>query len=71
MSGESACTRRPAALRWIAAGWSYLRAVSGDDAYERYLAHHAAAHAGEAPMSRKVYFTERQKQKWTGVTRCC
>ena len=31
----------PAALRWIAAGWSYLRAVSGDDAYERYLVHHA------------------------------
>jgi uncharacterized short protein YbdD (DUF466 family) len=62
---------RPAALRFIAAGWTYLRAVSGDDAYERYLAHHATEHAGQAPMSRKDYFNERQRQKWTGVTRCC
>jgi uncharacterized short protein YbdD (DUF466 family) len=64
-------TPRPAALRFIAAGWTYLRAVSGDDAYERYLAHHAVEHAGQAPMSRKDYFNERQRQKWTGVTRCC
>jgi uncharacterized short protein YbdD (DUF466 family) len=62
---------RPAALRFIAAGWTYLRAVSGDDAYERYLAHHAVEHAEQAPMSRKDYFNERQRQKWTGVTRCC
>jgi len=61
----------PAALRWLAAGWAYLRAVSGDDAYERYLAHHTVEHAGEPLMSRKDYFTERQRQKWTGVTRCC
>ena len=61
----------PAALRWLAVGWAYLRAVSGDDAYERYLAHHAVEHAGETPMSRKAYFAERQRRKWTGVTRCC
>jgi uncharacterized short protein YbdD (DUF466 family) len=59
------------AMRWMAAGWSYLRAVSGDDAYERYLAHHATEHPGQPPMSQKAYFTERQRQKWTGVTRCC
>jgi uncharacterized short protein YbdD (DUF466 family) len=74
MSGESKCTDprvKHVALRWMAAGWSYLRAVSGDDAYERYLAHHTVEHAGEPLMSRKDYFTERQRQKWTGVTRCC
>jgi uncharacterized short protein YbdD (DUF466 family) len=70
MSGQGANVRA-AALRWVAAVWSYLRAVSGDDAYERYLAHHAIEHAGQPPMSRKDYFTERQRQKWTGVTRCC
>ena len=43
----------------------------GDDAYERYLAHHAAEHPDEPPMSRKDYFVQRQQQKWTGVTRCC
>lgn len=56
---------------WLGALWRYVRAVSGDDAYERYLAHQAAAHAGELPLSRKAYFAERQRQKWSGVTRCC
>ena len=62
---------RAAAIRWLSAGWCYLRAVSGDDAYERYLAHHEAEHPGKPPMSRKAYFVERQQRKWTGVTRCC
>ena len=57
--------------RWLTAGWRYLREVSGDDAYERYLAHHAAMHAGEKRMTPKEYFAERQRQKWSGVTRCC
>jgi uncharacterized short protein YbdD (DUF466 family) len=70
MNGARANTRS-AVLRWLAAGWSYLRAVSGDDAYERYLAHHAADHAGQPLMTRKAFFAERQRQKWSGVTRCC
>jgi len=48
-----------------------VRQVSGDDAYERYLAHHAAAHAGEPPLSRKAFFVEDQERKWGGVRRCC
>jgi len=60
-----------AALRWLTAAWGYLREVSGDDAYERYVAHHTAEHADEPLMTRKEYFVERQRQKWAGVTRCC
>ncbi len=71
MSAEGTNGARTAALRWLAAGWSYLRTVSGDNAYERYLAHQATAHAGEPPMSRKDYFTEMQRRKWSGVSRCC
>jgi uncharacterized short protein YbdD (DUF466 family) len=56
---------------WIGAAWGYLRAVSGDDAYERYLAHQAAHHAGEPVATRKDFFNDRQRQKWTGVSRCC
>ena len=70
MSGASA-NMRSAVLRWLLAGWNYLRAVSGDDAYERYLAHHAAEHTNQPLMSRKAFFAERQRQKWSGVTRCC
>jgi uncharacterized short protein YbdD (DUF466 family) len=58
-------------LRWLSTAWKYLRTVSGDDAYERYLAHHAAEHADQPVMSRKTFFKERQLQKWSGVTRCC
>jgi uncharacterized short protein YbdD (DUF466 family) len=58
-------------VRWIGAAWRYLRAVSGDDAYERYLVHHAAHHAREPVVTRKDFFDDRQRQKWTGVNRCC
>lgn len=51
--------------------WRYIRRLSGDDAYERYLAHHAAAHAGEPPLSRKEYFKREQERKWGGIRRCC
>lgn len=57
--------------RWLAVGWSYARAVSGDDAYERYVAHRMAAHADQPLMTRKAFFAERQRQKWMNVARCC
>lgn len=69
--GQIITNARSAAIRWLWAGWSYLRAVSGDDAYERYLAHQATEHPEQPPMSRKAYFAECQERKWTGVTRCC
>jgi uncharacterized short protein YbdD (DUF466 family) len=58
-------------IRWIGAAWRYLRAVSGDDAYERYLMHHAEHHAGEPLATRKDFFNDRQLRKWMGVSRCC
>lgn len=51
--------------------WRYLRQVSGDDAYERYLAHHRANHPGEVPLTREQYFRQRQDEKWSKVSRCC
>ena len=51
--------------------WQYLRQVSGDDAYERYLAHHRQAHAGEPPMTQEQHFRKRQDEKWSKVSRCC
>jgi uncharacterized short protein YbdD (DUF466 family) len=52
-------------------GW--LREVSGDDAYERYLQHwqDKHAHEGGQPMSRKEFFASEQDRKWNGVRRCC
>lgn len=51
--------------------WQAIRELSGDNGYERYLAHHAAAHPGIHPQSRGEWFAHQQQQKWTGVKRCC
>ena len=53
--------------------WALLREVTGDDAYERYLAHWRARHAtGRAtPLDRAAFCREEQRRKWDGVRRCC
>jgi len=52
--------------------WRALRAVSGDDAYERYLAHWRAHHAGAGePLDRSAFFKAEQERKWNGIKRCC
>ena len=56
--------------------WAAVREMSGDDAYERYLAHwHDCAHARDAmaglPLDRAAFFREEQRRKWDGVRRCC
>lgn len=59
------------AVRHAAALWSALRTACGDDAYERYRAHHAARHSGEPAMSRRAFYEDTQRRKWSGVSRCC
>jgi uncharacterized short protein YbdD (DUF466 family) len=55
--------------------WQRIRQLSGDDVYERYLAHYAEHHAGEVdgtpPLSRAEFFRQWQDQKWQGIKRCC
>ena len=51
--------------------WRNICQLSGDDAYERYLQHHAEHHVDEAPLSREAFFKEWQERKWKGVKRCC
>lgn len=55
----------------LAALWALLRRVSGDDAYDRYLAHHRAAHPGQAPLGRRQWFKREQDRAWAQVRRCC
>jgi uncharacterized short protein YbdD (DUF466 family) len=58
---------------WLGRCWAALREVSGDDAYERYVAHWHACHAatGGPPLERAAFFKEEQRRKWEGVKRCC
>jgi uncharacterized short protein YbdD (DUF466 family) len=58
---------------WVKRCWATLRELSGDDAYERYVAHWRAQHAASAgaPLDRGEFFKEEQRRKWEGVKRCC
>jgi len=55
--------------------WHMVRQLSGDDAYERYLKHHAECHALSVDpppvLSRQDFFKYWQDAKWTGINRCC
>ena len=59
-----------AMARAIVATVAWLRALSGDAAYETYLTHHARAHEGP-PLDRRAFYEEREKRKWSGISRCC
>ncbi len=51
--------------------WRFIKELSGDDAYEKYLEHHALSHSEAIPLSRKEFFKAETKRKWEGVRRCC
>lgn len=57
--------------RYLFALLKLVRELSTDDAYERYLAHHGARHAGTSPLNRRQFYLQQQQRKWTGVNRCC
>jgi uncharacterized short protein YbdD (DUF466 family) len=58
-------------VRPLAAQWRGLRALAGEDAYQRYLRHVAAQHAGEPPLTRRDFWRDAERRKWDGVSRCC
>lgn len=51
----------------------FVREISGDDAYDRYLAHWHKHHAeqGGTPQTRAAFFKTEIERKWNGVKRCC
>jgi uncharacterized short protein YbdD (DUF466 family) len=56
---------------FLGSAWGVIRSLSTDDAYDKYLAHHALAHAGVQPVSRREFYVRQQREKWSGVSRCC
>ena len=51
--------------------WRLVRNLTGDDAYERYRAHHARFHGSEPLLDRRAFYLAEQERKWGGVQRCC
>ncbi len=58
-------------MKWLIRLWSFIKELSGDDAYERYLEHQAKAHLGSILLSRKEFFKMETERKWEGIRRCC
>jgi uncharacterized short protein YbdD (DUF466 family) len=56
---------------WLSRSIANLRQLTGDDAYERYLAHHHQYHADQTVLDRRAFYLAEQQRKWTGVKRCC
>ena len=51
--------------------WGVVREMVGDDAYERYCAHHRSHHAHGELLDRQAFYLKNQQEKWNGIKRCC
>ena len=53
--------------------WDFIRAMTGDDAYEIYLDHWRAEHAADQtkPLTRREFHKRSIAERWNGVRRCC
>jgi uncharacterized short protein YbdD (DUF466 family) len=59
-------------LAWLRRTWSILRALSGDDAYERYVAHCHEHHPCAPPLDRRAFYLREQERRYRdGPTGCC
>jgi len=59
-------------LHLLARAWQAVRSISGDDAYDRYLAHQQRAHPGEPALARREFYVNEQERRFSGgPTRCC
>jgi len=48
-----------------------VRALTGDDAYERYLIRHRALHPDVAALSPAEFYASEIERRYSGVSRCC
>ena len=51
--------------------WEYLKEISGENAYDRYLVVHAATHPDKPAMSRSEFYRWRQDDKYNNPGSRC
>jgi uncharacterized short protein YbdD (DUF466 family) len=51
--------------------WEYLKEISGENAYDRYLAVHSATHPNKPAMSRGEFYRWRQDDKYNNPGSRC
>jgi len=59
------------ALRPIKYAWRYLKEVSGENAYDRYLEKYRATHPGKEPLRRGAFYRQRQDEKYSNPGSRC
>jgi len=59
------------AANFARSAWAVLRALAGDDAYDRYLAHRRERHPGEAALDRREFYLAELDRRWARINRCC
>jgi len=62
------------AKRMAAGVWWWLRQVTGDAAYEIYLAHYSARSAGrrgQPAMTRDEFYADSLRRRYSTINRCC
>jgi len=59
------------AAKFARSAWAGLRALAGDDAYDRYLAHQRKRHPGEAALDRRAFYLAELDHRWARINRCC
>jgi uncharacterized short protein YbdD (DUF466 family) len=57
--------------QFLSSGLSLLRGVTGDDAYEKYVAHLQRTEPALQPLSEKEFFRAQMEQKWSCINGCC
>jgi len=57
--------------QFLSSGLSLLRGVTGDDAYEKYIAHVRSSTPDAEPMSEREFFRAQMEQRWTCISGCC
>jgi len=60
-----------AVLQFLLQCWRVIRTLAGDDAYEKYCAHHRHHHDNEPLLDRRAFYVRDQTAKWNGIKRCC
>ena len=51
--------------------WDYLKEISGENAYDRYLTVHTATHPDKRAMSRGEFYRARQVEKYNNPGSRC
>ena len=58
-------------LKPLRYAWEYLKEISGENSYDKYLAVHSATHPGKRPMTRGEFYRWRQDEKFANPGSRC